>query len=216
MRAFMFWVARLFAFSWPAATASRDTPAAFAARRRPLMKQKAYEITFWAKNDTNKRQTDIYKKAIEDFPGPVSQHHRKPAAVYRLWKDLQRRDHQHLHRDHTQRLHHLSRPHRHLSHRRSTWWSPWTLLSEDSRNSGWEAAKSPLKFDGPGKEDLIPEFLKECYRKRAPTYAMPLHAIHRGLLYQSRPMWKSWATPCRRPSPGTFYLGGIRGGCQKG
>ena len=28
---------------------------------------KQHEITFWAKNDTNKRQTDIYKKAIEDF-----------------------------------------------------------------------------------------------------------------------------------------------------
>ena len=26
-----------------------------------------YEITFWAKNDTNKRQTDIYKQAIEEF-----------------------------------------------------------------------------------------------------------------------------------------------------
>ena len=26
-----------------------------------------YEITFWAKNDTNKTQTAIYKKAIEDF-----------------------------------------------------------------------------------------------------------------------------------------------------
>ena len=26
-----------------------------------------YEITFWAKNDTNKTQTDIYKQAIEDF-----------------------------------------------------------------------------------------------------------------------------------------------------
>ncbi len=26
-----------------------------------------YEITFWAKNDTNKTQLDIYKKAIEDF-----------------------------------------------------------------------------------------------------------------------------------------------------
>ena len=25
-----------------------------------------YEITFWAKNDTNKTQTEIYKKAIED------------------------------------------------------------------------------------------------------------------------------------------------------
>lgn len=28
---------------------------------------KNYEITFWAKNDTNKTQTDIYRKAIEDF-----------------------------------------------------------------------------------------------------------------------------------------------------
>lgn len=26
-----------------------------------------YEITFWAKNDTNKAQTEIYKKAISDF-----------------------------------------------------------------------------------------------------------------------------------------------------
>lgn len=26
-----------------------------------------FEITFWAKNDTNKTQTDIYKKAIENF-----------------------------------------------------------------------------------------------------------------------------------------------------
>ena len=26
-----------------------------------------YEITFWAKNDTNKYQTAIYKQAIEDF-----------------------------------------------------------------------------------------------------------------------------------------------------
>lgn len=26
-----------------------------------------YQITFWAKNDTNKAQTDIYKKAIADF-----------------------------------------------------------------------------------------------------------------------------------------------------
>lgn len=28
---------------------------------------KSYEITFWAKNDTNKTQTEIYKKAIADF-----------------------------------------------------------------------------------------------------------------------------------------------------
>ena len=28
---------------------------------------KTYEITFWAKNDTNKAQTAVYRKAIEDF-----------------------------------------------------------------------------------------------------------------------------------------------------
>ena len=28
---------------------------------------KAYNITFWAKNDTNKTQTEIYKQAIADF-----------------------------------------------------------------------------------------------------------------------------------------------------
>ena len=28
---------------------------------------KEYEITFWAKTDTNKAQTNIYEKAIEDF-----------------------------------------------------------------------------------------------------------------------------------------------------
>ncbi len=28
---------------------------------------KSYELTFWAKNDTNKKQVDIYKKAVADF-----------------------------------------------------------------------------------------------------------------------------------------------------
>ena len=28
---------------------------------------RSFEITFWAKNDTNKTQTDIYHKAISDF-----------------------------------------------------------------------------------------------------------------------------------------------------
>ena len=27
----------------------------------------SYEVVFWAKNDTNKSQTDIYKQAIADF-----------------------------------------------------------------------------------------------------------------------------------------------------
>lgn len=41
-------------------TAAFTVPEAFDTDRQ-------YEINFWAKNDTNKRQTDIYKQAIDDF-----------------------------------------------------------------------------------------------------------------------------------------------------
>ena len=34
---------------------------------RRLTRPGSYEITFWAKNDTNKTQVDIYKQAIADF-----------------------------------------------------------------------------------------------------------------------------------------------------
>ena len=45
---------------------------------------KAYEITFWAKNDTNKRQTDIYKKAIEDSGVIMGKY--KGGFLNELWK----------------------------------------------------------------------------------------------------------------------------------
>ena len=32
-----------------------------------LDESRSINITFWAKNDTNRTQTDIYRKAIEDF-----------------------------------------------------------------------------------------------------------------------------------------------------
>ena len=43
---------------------------AFTIPGEPLIPPRDYEITFWAKNDTNKTQTDIYKKAISDFQKP--------------------------------------------------------------------------------------------------------------------------------------------------
>ena len=33
---------------------------------------KTYEITFWAKNDTNQNQTAIYNRAIEEFEGSIA------------------------------------------------------------------------------------------------------------------------------------------------
>ncbi len=35
-----------------------------------LDESKTYEITFWAKNDTNKTQTNLYNKAISAFEAP--------------------------------------------------------------------------------------------------------------------------------------------------
>ena len=41
-----------------------------------------YEITFWAKNDTNKTQVDIYQQGHRRLPGAVPQHHREAAALH--------------------------------------------------------------------------------------------------------------------------------------
>ena len=54
---------------------------------------KNYEITFWAKNDTNVRQTDIYKQAIADFQELYPNITVNPPALYGLAeKHLQRRE----------------------------------------------------------------------------------------------------------------------------
>ena len=41
-----------------------------------------YEITFWAKNDTNKTQTQ------NRLSGAVPEYPREPSALYRLWQDI--------------------------------------------------------------------------------------------------------------------------------
>ena len=57
------------------------------------------ELTFWAKNDTNKTQTQIYEKAISDFEA--------------LYPNVDI-NHKHLHKHDAQHLHHLSGSHRDL------------------------------------------------------------------------------------------------------
>ena len=60
---------------------------------------KPIELVFWAKNDTNKVQTAVYTKAIEDFEKMY------PNVKINL-------------RLYAQRLHHVSGPHRDLHDRR--------------------------------------------------------------------------------------------------
>lgn len=76
-----------------------------------------YEITFWAKNDTNKTQTEIYKKAIADFEALYPNITVNLNLYTDYGKNLQRCHYQYFHQYDTQCLHHLPRSHCHLPHR---------------------------------------------------------------------------------------------------
>ena len=77
-------------------------------------------ITFWAKNDTNIHQTEIYRQAIEDFQALYP----NITVTLRLYTDYgdiyNDVHHQHLNRYHPKRLHHLPRPYR--NYRPATTW----------------------------------------------------------------------------------------------
>ena len=129
---------------------------------------KAYEITFWAKNDTNKRQTDIYKKAIEDFQALYP----NITVNLRLYTDYGK-----IYNDVITNISTGTTPNVCITYpdHIATYLTgdnvvvPLDALSEDPE---FGLGGSRLKFDGPGKEDLIPEFLKEC-TVNGRTYAMP-------------------------------------------
>ena len=75
---------------------------------------KSYEVTFWAKNDTNKTSDRYLQKGHCRFSSAVSQHYGESETLYRLWENLQRRHHQPGYRNHTGCVHHLPGPHCHL------------------------------------------------------------------------------------------------------
>lgn len=64
-RGVLFFTAMMAAFSLNGCHGSRGLPDFTVPEEFDMSKN--YEITFWAKNDTNKTQTDIYRKAIDDF-----------------------------------------------------------------------------------------------------------------------------------------------------
>ena len=57
---------------------------------------KEYEITFWAKNDTNKAQSLLYQQTIDEFES--------------YYPNIRVNLRQYRYAHHAQRLHHLSRP----------------------------------------------------------------------------------------------------------
>ena len=126
------------------------------------------EITFWAKNDTNKTQTGIYEKAISDFealyPGIT--------VNMRLYTDYGK-----IYNDVITNISTNTTPNVCITYpdHIATYMTgdnvvvPLESLMDDSR---YGLAGSELKFDGPSREEIVPQFLSEC-AIGGTTYALP-------------------------------------------
>lgn len=119
---------------------------------------KKYEISFWAKNDTNKTQTDIYKKAIQDF----QKLYPNITVNLRLYTDYGR-----IYNDVITNLQTNTTPNVCITYpdHIATYLTGQDVvvtlddLFEDKR---YGLGGKELRFDGPTKEEIVPQFLSEC------------------------------------------------------
>jgi len=117
-----------------------------------------YEITFWAKNDTNKTQTDIYKKAIADFESLYP----NIKVNIRLYTDYGR-----IYNDVITNISTNTTPNVCITYpdHIATYLTginivvPLDGLFADER---FGLTGSEVRFDGPKQEEIIPQFLGEC------------------------------------------------------
>ena len=117
-----------------------------------------YEITFWAKNDTNKRQTDIYKQAIEDFQALYPNIH----VTLRLYTDYGK-----IYNDVITNISTGTTPNVCISYpdHIATYLTGNNVvvpLEELFANEAYGLGGSQLRYDGPTQEEIIPQFLQEC------------------------------------------------------
>ncbi len=119
---------------------------------------KEYNITFWAKNDTNKTQTEIYEKAIRDFEALYPNIH----VNMRLYTDYGR-----IYNDVITNIATNTTPNVCITYpdHIATYMTgsnvvvPLDALFADGR---YGLGGSELRFDGPTMEEIVPEFLSEC------------------------------------------------------
>ena len=127
-----------------------------------------YEITFWAKNDTNKAQTDIYNKAIEDFEALYPNIH----VNIRLYTDYGR-----IYNDVITNIATDTTPNvciTYPDHIATYITGQNTVVPLDAliADPGYGLGGSKLLFDSPKREEVVPEFLNEC-AINGQLYALP-------------------------------------------
>ena len=129
---------------------------------------KEYEITFWAKNDTNKTQTRIYEKAIEDF----QKIYPNITVKIRFYTDYGK-----IYNDVITNIATQTTPNVCITYpdHIATYMTgnnvvvPLTELATDSR---YGLGGSEVKFDGPSKDQVVSKYYEEC-KIGGELYALP-------------------------------------------
>lgn len=128
----------------------------------------SHEITFWAKNDTNKTQTEVYQRAIDDFEALYP----NIKVNLRLYTDYGK-----IYNDVITNISTNTTPNVCITYpdHIATYMTggntvvPLDILFDDGK---YGLGGSELLFDGPSKDEIIPQFLKECEIKGS-HYAIP-------------------------------------------
>ncbi len=127
-----------------------------------------YELTFWAKNDTNKTQTDIYKQAIADFQTMYP----NITVNLRLYTDYGD-----IYNDVITNISTGTTPNVCITYpdHIATYLTgdnvvvPLDELMDDGR---YGLGGNELLFDAPAKDEIVPQFLEEC-EIAGSYYALP-------------------------------------------
>ena len=117
-----------------------------------------YEITFWAKNDTNKTQTAIYEKAISDFENlypNVTVNLRLYTDYGKIYNDVITN----IATDTTPNVC-ITYPDHIATYLTGT--NNVVNLDELIADSDYGFGGSKLKYDSPSADEVIPDFLDEC------------------------------------------------------
>ena len=119
---------------------------------------KNYEITFWAKNDTNKAQTNIYHKAIEDF----EKLYPNINVTLKLYTDYGK-----IYNDVITNISTNTTPNvciTYPDHIATYLTGENVVVPLDSlfSNKKYGLGGSELLFDAPTYDEIIPQFLREC------------------------------------------------------
>ena len=119
---------------------------------------KQHTITFWAKSDTNVKQTNIYKKAIEDFEALYPNIH----VELKIYTDYSR-----IYNDVITNIPTQTTPNiciTYPDHIATYITGDNTVVPLDGlfANEKYGLGGSELRFEGPTYQELIPKFLEEC------------------------------------------------------